>query len=226
MSTSIKVWEYQGRPVHARPDEKVNLTDMWKAAGADPNKRPAEWLRRESTVEFSAALETMGLAHTLTDVEPGNPRTGKPPTSWAHWHLALAYARYLSPTFHVWCNDVIRGEMQRAPAEPIARLDASVVNSARIGNDETAKRALRRGITRVRRARGYSAQRVIGYLRKAYCVSSPFAVSLHLLDKVLAGLEEIEEGLVSLLSRREQRRIEARRRAADKQLPLALKGLN
>ena len=28
--------------------------------------------------------------------------------TWAHWQLALAYARYLSPAFHAWCNSVIR----------------------------------------------------------------------------------------------------------------------
>ncbi|MBL6082791.1 KilA-N domain-containing protein, partial [Belnapia sp. T18] len=32
--------------------------------------------------------------------------------TWAHWQLALAYARYLSPQFHLWCNVVVRSAME------------------------------------------------------------------------------------------------------------------
>ncbi|MBL6459545.1 KilA-N domain-containing protein, partial [Belnapia sp. T6] len=28
--------------------------------------------------------------------------------TWAHWQLALSYARYLSPAFRLWCNAVVR----------------------------------------------------------------------------------------------------------------------
>lgn len=221
MSSAIKVWEYQGKAVHARPDEKINLTDMWRAAGADPSRQPAKFLSHEGTLRFVGHLKTLLGKESLVETKEG--RGGG---TWAHWHLALDYASYLDDDFHVWCNEVIRREMQRAPAEPIARLDAAVVNSARIGNDETAKRALRRGVTRVCRARGYSVQRVIGFVRRAYCVSSPWAISLHLLEKVLGSLQDIEDGIVSLLTKREQRRLEAAGKPAQKQLPLALKGLN
>ncbi|MDO9713867.1 KilA-N domain-containing protein [Paracraurococcus lichenis] len=33
---------------------------------------------------------------------------GRYGATWAHWQLALAYARYLSPEFHLWCNTVVR----------------------------------------------------------------------------------------------------------------------
>jgi hypothetical protein len=28
--------------------------------------------------------------------------------TYAHWQIALAYAKYLSPEFHIWCNEVVR----------------------------------------------------------------------------------------------------------------------
>ena len=31
--------------------------------------------------------------------------------TWAHWQLALAYARYLSPASHLWCNTVVRAAL-------------------------------------------------------------------------------------------------------------------
>ena len=41
--------------------------------------------------------------------------------TWAHWQLALAYAKYLSPEFHTWCNDVVRNAMQRFGGPPDRR---------------------------------------------------------------------------------------------------------
>ena len=32
--------------------------------------------------------------------------------TWAHWQIGLAYAKYLSPEFHMWCNEVIRDRME------------------------------------------------------------------------------------------------------------------
>ena len=30
----------------------------------------------------------------------------------AHWQIGIAYAKYLSPEFHVWCNTVVRDRME------------------------------------------------------------------------------------------------------------------
>jgi hypothetical protein len=40
--------------------------------------------------------------------------------TWAHWQLALPYARYLSPGFHLWCNTVVRAAMARHAGPPAA----------------------------------------------------------------------------------------------------------
>jgi hypothetical protein len=47
---------FQGTPIR-RTDERVNLTDMWRAAGSDKAKSPYEWLRQDGTVQF---LEYLG----------------------------------------------------------------------------------------------------------------------------------------------------------------------
>lgn len=94
--------------------EFLCLTDMWRAAKGSESKRPAEWLRHEATQEFSAYVadsKGVGVAHILRR-EHGNPRTGEGGSTWAHWQLAMAYAKYLSPEFHAWCNEVVRAVMQ------------------------------------------------------------------------------------------------------------------
>lgn len=89
--------------------EFLCLTDMWRAAGSDENRRPVIWLRQDATQQFAeylAAEQKVTLDH-LSRAELG--RNG---STWAHWQLAMAYAKYLSPEFHAWCNEVVRAVMQ------------------------------------------------------------------------------------------------------------------
>jgi phage antirepressor YoqD-like protein len=113
--TGLAQLAYNGITIRDR-DGKLNLTDMWKAGGADPSKRPAEWLRQEATVNFTdflASTLTVGDAHSLTETKEG--RGGG---TWAHWQLGLAYAKYLSPPFHAWGNQVIRDRMEGKIGRP------------------------------------------------------------------------------------------------------------
>lgn len=95
--------------------ELLCLTDMWRAAGAEDSKRPYEWLRHEGTQAFLEYLrenlntgqDRNSLLRTERGVDGG---------TWAHWQLALAYAKYLSPAFHAWCNEVVRKVMQGGSA--------------------------------------------------------------------------------------------------------------
>lgn len=95
--------------------DKLLLTDMWRAAGSRNGKQPYEWLRQDGTKVFVEYLETTGLARSLTKTTEG--RNGG---TWAHWQIGMAYAKYLSPKFHVWCNSVVRAHMlgRVAPAVP------------------------------------------------------------------------------------------------------------
>jgi hypothetical protein len=98
---------FNGNQITVRA-ERVSLTDMWKAAGSDPSKRPVDWLRSKAATDFIAHVELIvGNSHLY------ETSAGKRGGTFAHWQIALAYAKYLSPEFHFWCNTVIRERMER-----------------------------------------------------------------------------------------------------------------
>lgn len=123
---------YQGKPIRLR-GAMLNLTDMWQAAGRPENRRPSDWLLLAETQRFRAyagshwtevtdpVAANAGLAgiwHLDSDGFVATVR-GNQGGTWAHWQLALAYAKYLSPAFHLWCNTVVRAAMER-PDGPVA----------------------------------------------------------------------------------------------------------
>jgi hypothetical protein len=110
--------------------EFLCLTDMWRAAGSDDSRRPAVWLRQDAAVQFTQFIaDSQGVTpdHILRR-EHGNPRAGEGGATWAHWQLGMAYAQYLSPEFHAWCNDVVRKVMQGelAASGALASIVASI----------------------------------------------------------------------------------------------------
>lgn len=119
---------YNGEVIRDR-NEMLSLTDMWKAAGADPSRQPSEWLRSADAQRFiSFVTDTLNLGISQNDVIRV-VRGGRQPGTWAHWQIALAYAKYLSPEFHMWCNQVVRERMEgrSVPAPGIIReLDSEV----------------------------------------------------------------------------------------------------
>ncbi len=97
--------------------KRINLTDLWRAIGSPESKRPVDWLRSDlaqSLATYVAEQEKVVPDH-LYVINPG--RGG---STWANWHLGLAYAKYLSVRFHVWCNEVIRAVMTSTPVPPPA----------------------------------------------------------------------------------------------------------
>jgi hypothetical protein len=80
---------------------------MHKAAGADPSKTPSKWLGSAQAKEFIEFLLTIQNSDSLIEATEG--RGGN---TWAHWQLGIAYAKYLSPEFHAWCNEVVRQRME------------------------------------------------------------------------------------------------------------------
>ena len=119
----------------------LNLTDMWRAAGCPDNRRPSDWLLLEETQRFRAYADThwteadgpvrsnaghAGIWHLDPDGFVATAR-GRHGGTWAHWQLALAYARYLSPPFHLWCNTVLRAAIERPEGLPAAGHDPLLV---------------------------------------------------------------------------------------------------
>lgn len=98
---------YQGTLI-ADKGEMLSLTDMWKAAGSLENREPFNWSRKEG----GAFIDAVALAHNLTENQVMTTRRGKGGATFAHWQIGLAYAKYLSPEFHMWCNQVVRERME------------------------------------------------------------------------------------------------------------------
>lgn len=97
----------------------VNATEMAKAFG----KRPIDWLRLTSTDKFINALrevrfphltpeESSGLVTTVSGKYSDNREQG----TWFHEDVAIEFARWLSPTFAIWCNDRIKDLMTTGSA--------------------------------------------------------------------------------------------------------------
>jgi hypothetical protein len=113
----MKSLVYNGIEVR-RDNEFLNLTDMWKASGSDPSKRPVIWLRGPGA-EFIEFVEE-NLKVTQNHFEGIRiVRGGKDAATWAHWQIAFAYAKYLSPAFHAWCNEVVRAHLEGKQDHPI-----------------------------------------------------------------------------------------------------------
>jgi hypothetical protein len=110
---------YNGIEVR-RDEDFLNLTDMWKASGSDQSKKPANWIRKEGAPFIEFVAENQGVPHGhLLRKQPGNPQLGIGGATWAHWQIGFAYAKYLSPAFHAWCNEVVRAHIEGRQDHPI-----------------------------------------------------------------------------------------------------------
>jgi phage antirepressor YoqD-like protein len=104
LNHQIQIYQYNGSPVTFQKGDKVmvNATEMAKPFGKDVYG----WLRNKSTEEFLnelAKLRICGMAD-LVQVTRG----GDNPGTWMHEDVAMEFARWLSPTFAIWCNDHIK----------------------------------------------------------------------------------------------------------------------
>jgi hypothetical protein len=123
---------YEGTDIRRR-GLMLNLTDMWRAAGGPAHRRPAFWLSMEETKRFRTYVRwrwsDIGNAEPDFNVSEGHIKQADPDClvlttrgqrgeTWAHWQLALSYARHLSPAFHTWGNTVIRNAMERFGGPP------------------------------------------------------------------------------------------------------------
>ncbi|AFC87386.1 KilA-N domain-containing protein [Frateuria aurantia DSM 6220] len=73
------------------------LNDLHQAAGADPGKRPGEWLRNEQTKALIAELTDAGNPASPVSTTRGGTGQG----SYAVKELVIAYAMWISPSFHI-----------------------------------------------------------------------------------------------------------------------------
>jgi hypothetical protein len=134
MSSEIKTNTLQiGAHSIRRDVDMWCLTDMWRAAGAPKEKRPVSY---ERTAECSSFKEFLALSSEVSNSHLWKSRKIQSGgETWAHWQLALAYAKWLDHAFHARVNEIYRaftsGQLQPRNDEAvrlalrIQRLDAA-----------------------------------------------------------------------------------------------------
>jgi hypothetical protein len=100
---------YEGEIINAK-SEMLSLTDMWRAAKSDPARQPSNWLASADAKRFVETLDVLEPRNSGVQTKRGGRGVGG--STFAHWQIALAYAKYLSPEFHMWCNTVVRQRME------------------------------------------------------------------------------------------------------------------
>jgi hypothetical protein len=91
-------FDYQGQPIRFDMDGWINATQ----AAARFDKLPNEWLRLPETIAYLEAIErTCGK---IPHVKTSRARIDRGGGTWLHPRLAIAFARWLSPDFAVWCD--------------------------------------------------------------------------------------------------------------------------
>lgn len=118
-SPNVPVLAFNGVEIHDR-NEMLCLTDMWRAQGSDPAQRTSKWFELPTTRRF---LEHVALVLNVRESDLLKSAPGRGGATYAHWQVAMAYAKYLSDDFHMWCNTVVRERMEGKVATPQIVLD-------------------------------------------------------------------------------------------------------
>ncbi|SKA11162.1 KilA-N domain-containing protein [Consotaella salsifontis] len=146
MSTAIQHIDMDGNDVSLK-GEMVSLTGLWKAAGSDPSKAPAQWLRLSQAIEFIEHVSLI-VGNSHDKLVSGQKRAG----TYAHWHIAMAYARYLDPAFAVRCNEIVRAHMESRAVAPVPAHGISPDVLAMIRRTDGIARQLSGKVTKIEKA--------------------------------------------------------------------------
>lgn len=90
---------YEGHQIHIR-NEMLSLTDFWKAVGRPKNKSAPQWMQLPETVNLIMKLEA-ALKNKVPLIE-----TDEAAGTFAHWQIALAYAKFLSTDLEMHINEI------------------------------------------------------------------------------------------------------------------------
>lgn len=107
--SNVIPFNYQGEPVRFNSDGWVNATDI----AAREGRRMDKWLAAKETKDYVDAL--MRHLNTPKKGDLIHTRRGRGGGTWLHPKLAVAFARWISPDFAVWCDlhidALLRGEL-------------------------------------------------------------------------------------------------------------------
>ena len=98
--------------VRRTDDGLVNLTDLWRAAGSDENKRPTHWARNigKDFVEFATA--------NLGNSQVWVTKPGRYGGVFSTREIAIAYAQWISPAFQMLVCKVFLDKWDSHPQAP------------------------------------------------------------------------------------------------------------
>ncbi|UBM26081.1 KilA-N domain-containing protein [Pseudomonas sp. p1(2021b)] len=127
MSARIVPLDYEGQAVRFNGDGWLHATEIADRFG----KRPNDWLSLPSTFEYLEALNRRTVTGSSGNAWSMTKRGGKNQGTWLHPKLAVAFARWLSVDFAVWCDEqvdaLLRGDMKSWAS---ARREAAIGHKA------------------------------------------------------------------------------------------------
>jgi len=114
---------YEGVDVLFDDARFISLTDMWRAAGSPANKSPKYFRETAVGTEF---VESMAKNLNSGISAIWKSRRGKYLGGvFAHWQVALAYGKYLSPEFHRFVNAAFK-EWSEEKVDPSLKMDRAI----------------------------------------------------------------------------------------------------
>ncbi|UCD90692.1 MAG: KilA-N domain-containing protein [Desulfobacterales bacterium] len=90
---------YRGQKINLKND-LICLTDFWKAVGRPKNRSAPQWLELPQTINFIIKLQSK-IGDAQTTIEKCDASG-----TYAHWQIALAYAKYLSTDLEMHMNEI------------------------------------------------------------------------------------------------------------------------
>ncbi len=88
----------------------VNLNSLYEIAGSPINKDPYQWSKSPITQQLAKSLlATLNVKNRNSILKA---KKGAPVKS--HWQLAVAYAKYLAPEFHLAVNQVFKERLEES----------------------------------------------------------------------------------------------------------------
>ena len=123
-------FHYQGHEVRYDENKFIDVTEMWRSVESPENKKFKDWKRKDgaSFISDLSKDRKVPVGH-LYKFTPG-----KHGGSWAHWQIAIAYAKYLSNDFHRFVNEAFR-EWAEENANPDLKITRGVEGYKRLGWD-------------------------------------------------------------------------------------------
>lgn len=109
---SINTLDFAGKAIRQDASGFICLTDMWKASGESRKRSIHNFLASPTTQELLAESSKCIDSGQLLQHKQVRTERGRYGGTWGTKELSIAYAKYLSPKFHLWALKVIRERME------------------------------------------------------------------------------------------------------------------